>query len=336
MSSEISIQQGVAASTATAVVEASQKVSKCPAGLARKGMLVAALACGILAAVPPLRIAGMLAARSVAILSNLVNFGETYQQGWLSRILNVARVGLVTLGLVAIVTATPVFLVASLGGDIGLQVIEMGRAIEQGNGLKFAIHFCVMLLDILALAAITTGSWQLMLAAACFGTLAMLTLMGIALNKGMGFEAVCYLGLAALGLVSAVNIGTSVHQLQPSADKQTRHYIVKYWDPHKEYRPPFAWFGSNWKGDWVTYDTTTPPPGAHIDSTYVTHDYSGTFTNSHDYSVTVNGTEVAPGASLAWSSHNSLPEEIPSGAALALTDFGYPTVLGETATSSDL
>jgi len=255
----------------------------------------------------------MLVARSVALLTNLTNFGsKCVTESWFGRIVDIFRIGLVVLGLVAIATATPLFLAVSLAGDMAIQVVEIGRALREGNGLKALIHFSILLIDTLALSAILVGSWKLMIAAASFSTLTMLIVSGIALSKGEKLETVCYLGLAALGLASAVNIGTSVKQLQLS--------------------------DARWKGNtsktygYVTYDPYCNEPHYHL---VTINTYYWRVTNDHDYGVVVNGHELAPGQTGEFSTINSLPTITPSGGALA-TVFSYPSVLAEVADQADL
>ncbi|MDE3046657.1 MAG: hypothetical protein KGJ02_08480 [Verrucomicrobiota bacterium] len=180
-------------------------------GAMRKGLLVAALACGILAMVPPLRMAGVLAARSISVLTRMVNFGQKYpHESAMGRLLSIAKVAFVALGLAAIAASLPLLLVGSLGGDAVVRVVEMVRAIREGNQMRTLIQSCVLVIDVLALSAILLGSWQLMVIAACACVITMLIISAIAYKKGYSFEAICYLGLAALGIASAVRMEESI------------------------------------------------------------------------------------------------------------------------------
>ena len=124
----------------------------------------------------------------------------------MGRVLAISKTVLVVLGLLAIATATPLLLVGSLAADAALRVVEIGRAIRDKNGMKALIQFCVLASDVFALAAILTGSWPLMVAAAGICVIAMLVIAGLAYKKGYSFEAVCFIALAALGITGMVRI----------------------------------------------------------------------------------------------------------------------------------
>jgi hypothetical protein len=202
--------------TCPAIVQATQPTDIMEK--AKKGLLVAALACGVLAAIPPLRLAGVLAGRLIFVLSSLLYLGENHsKENWTGRLVNISKVALITLGLIAIAIASPLFLIASLTGDIALQTFEIGRAIQGRNQTKFLLHLSILIIDTLALSSFLLGSLELLIAATCVASFAMIVSAGYAYKKGMRFEAICYFGLAVLGSATALKVGPSIVRLKPRA-----------------------------------------------------------------------------------------------------------------------
>lgn len=185
----------------------------------QKVLLVATVGCAALSLIPPFRLAGSLALRGIALLSSILNSEETWAKNdTLGSILNYFKVAVVTFGIVALVAASPMLMVASLAADIGFQAIQMARCIYKGEYSKALIHFGVIVIDSLALAGIVTGSWQLMVAAAAVSAVGMLILF--AESKG-SLEAFSYFALAIIGGVAAGTIGNTNILQEPDGQKTT-------------------------------------------------------------------------------------------------------------------
>lgn len=187
------------------------KIEKPELRWAQRGLLIATVACGILSVIPPLRLAGALALRSVAFLTSGVNVAESWQrEGVIGRIAQITKVALVAGGLVALAAGTPVLMVASLAADIAYQSFEFGRAICNKDPEQAFCRFGIIVIDALALSAIAVGSWKLMVAAASISAFFMLTIACIKFDPSKNLtadavlEAACCFAWMGLGVASAI------------------------------------------------------------------------------------------------------------------------------------
>lgn len=178
----------------------------------QRALLVITTACAILSLIPPLRLAGALALRGAALLVSGVNVIDSWKmESTLGRLSQIAKVGLVVLGIVGLAVASPALIVASIAADLGLQILEFGRAIYQRDATKALCHFAFILIDTFALAGLVAGSWELMVTALAVQGTAMLSL-GIAAfayaltNKESGsfIDSFCFITLAAVGYAGAI------------------------------------------------------------------------------------------------------------------------------------
>lgn len=167
-----------------------------------RGLLVLTAATAVLSLVPPFRVAGSIATRSVAIFSSLLDGSE----GFATR---AARVGGVVLGLTGLLAASPLLLMASVATDIGLQAIETAKAAIKHDAGKALTHLSLLAVDSLLLAGIIAGSWKLLLTASC---VSIAVLSGIFLkaavnteNFGDALEAACYAVLIGTSMASAIS-----------------------------------------------------------------------------------------------------------------------------------
>jgi hypothetical protein len=172
------------------------------------------VACGIIALVPPLRIAGALALRSVSLLSSLVACTEE-DQSFSACAMRSTRIGIVSLGIAALVLAAPLFLKISLVADAVLQGAEAVKAFQAGDSSKAILHLGIMLIDLLTVGAIVAGSWQLMVVAASVGIVLMIYMIFLSIyradecvsyEKRTYFDAWCYFALAVLGVAGACSV----------------------------------------------------------------------------------------------------------------------------------
>lgn len=180
----------------------------------QKGLLIATTACAILSLIPPLRLAGALALRGVALLASGVNVMDDWKrEGALGRLMKIAKVAVVILGLVALAAASPVLVIASLVVDLALQIFEFGKAIYERDVIRALSHLAFIVIDTLALAGIIAGSWELMVAAIAVQSAAMLAFAGLSflfayLNQDASqfIDTLCFIALAGTGIAGAVRI----------------------------------------------------------------------------------------------------------------------------------
>jgi len=176
----------------------------------QKGLLVLTTATAIISIIPPLKLVGSLATRSIALLSSSVNCIEApHAKDRISSALKCAKVAIVAIGLIGIAASQPLLIIASLAADVGVNALETIKAIKNKQGHQAAIKFTTSIIDSLVLAAIATGSWQLMLAASSVSAIAM---AGFAIKSFSSartntdvIEPLCYTILAGIGVASAIS-----------------------------------------------------------------------------------------------------------------------------------
>lgn len=218
----------------------------------RKILLIATLAFGILAMIPPFRLTGILAVRSIGILAGLARVRKSMtnkslgEKVWCT-LLNTARVGVLTLGLAAIITATPLFLIISLGIDIGVQILEIGTALAQKRMWAAFIHLAILIVDALFLAALVTNAPQAMIAAMCVGAFSMLVLAVYASHKNMPLESLCFIALAGLGIANAAVIGKTIETFGITS------FHHPLYTNHNDFPVAVYGNGMNYPGDPIDY-----------------------------------------------------------------------------------
>jgi hypothetical protein len=183
----------------------------------QKSLLVLTVACAALALIPPLRLASSLALRGIGLLSSVLNSKCHWEKSDLmSRVIGCFKIVLVSLGIVALATASPILLVASLVGDIGAQSIEMIKCLQNGECSKALMHFGVIVIDTLALTSIAIGSWQLMTTAAGVSVAVMIALgFGTWINAKEDSDTIDIVCYACLSIISIIAIGMTNYELKP-------------------------------------------------------------------------------------------------------------------------
>jgi len=107
----------------------------------QRGLLFAATACSIISIIPPCRLAGALALRTIALLScSLTTSSNWSSDDSVSKLSKITQTAGVALGLVALAAAFPALLTASLAVDLGVQVFEAGKCARQGNKEQALLH----------------------------------------------------------------------------------------------------------------------------------------------------------------------------------------------------
>lgn len=177
--------------------------------LVQKGCLVASVALTALSLIPPLRLAGSLALRSVALLSSTQDCKSRWDSpDTLSKVTSVARTAIVGIGLVGIAASLPILSVASLVADAGLHIIGIVKAVRDEDPDRFAMHLGGFMIDAFAAGGIAAGSWPLMVTACSISALVM---GGAAIRAGIredgsGVEVLSYIALSGLSIAAAISI----------------------------------------------------------------------------------------------------------------------------------
>lgn len=148
-----------------------------------KGLLLLTTALAILGAIPPLRLFASIALRATALLSSTTACVDNWKADTtFEKIMKVAKMTGVALGLAGMAAASPLVLIASLAADVGIQALEMVKAFYKGEDGKGCIHLGMLIVDVLALAGLIVGSWELMVAALAVSILAMIIIGSVAIN----------------------------------------------------------------------------------------------------------------------------------------------------------
>ena len=137
-------------------------------------MIIAGVAYTLMATpLPSTRLAGILALRTICLISTLGSAKEALSNN--NRVqgtLKCAKAATLVLGIVASAAASPILITAYFAADIGLNAIELGRALESGDKKKALTHLTAIVLDALILSAVATGSTKIMLVAVAVSAIA--------------------------------------------------------------------------------------------------------------------------------------------------------------------
>ena len=200
----------------------------------QKGLLALTSAAAVMSVIPPLRSAGSLAMRSIALCSSSLG---CIKKEVTACILSCAKVGVVSLGVAAIVAAKPVLFIASLVADIAVQSLEMIKAVYANYGFQIFANISAIVIDTLALSALTTGSWPLMVVASCVNAGVMTVFAFKAIDNDNGLESLCYSILAAVGYVgafSALQISKTRYTDSHFSIENESNEKVVFYDKHGE------------------------------------------------------------------------------------------------------
>ncbi len=204
-------------SSAPPIEENLEKKKYPHAGLHRL-FLVATAGLSIASVIPGARQVSSLALRSVAFFSSSAICADGWDQlDRIDRFLSVAKIGVVALGFVGVVLSKPVVFVAALASEVGLQVLEIGKALYERDLEKGLTHLGILAIDSFMLAGVVTGSWPLITTAAALSAAAMTGFFLKALAEGeknndpwRSFDGVCYAILGATSLVSSIQVSKRV------------------------------------------------------------------------------------------------------------------------------
>ena len=178
---------------------------------------VMTVACAILSLIPPLRFAGSICLRSVALLSSCNICVDSWESlnNW-DKASRCAKVALVALGLVGSVLSSPLLIVASLVVDTVLQIKDFAISLSNWD-FKAVIQFGMITINILVIAAIVLGSWPLIVAASAVSAAVILVSAGFFFvtasidtagggNIDTFFDLVCYSALMGVGMAGSISM----------------------------------------------------------------------------------------------------------------------------------
>lgn len=183
----------------------------------QRGLLILTVVTAILASIHPLRLVGSLVGRGIAIVSSCTNCVLHWNENkvlknksivyFTDNLLKIAKIGIVVAGALAVCTKSSLLLTASLISDVALQALEFLKAAHRGEVLRASIHLASLTVNVLTLVAVTTASWQWMVAATAVSCAAMIVIGSMTLayqrRDGEIIDAICYFALAILGFTNS-------------------------------------------------------------------------------------------------------------------------------------
>lgn len=186
----------------------------------QRGLLVLATCAAIIASIPPLRFAGSLIGRGIAVISSINNYTLRRNENRMpgikpiiyitDHVLKAAKVGAVVAGAIGVAFSAPVLITASLVADVALQTFEFLKTLIRGEEINAGIHFAMLIVNVVMLFAVTTASWPWIVTAAVTSSLAMFAMAFLTLGSmkrdDETVDIICYFTLAALGIFNAFMI----------------------------------------------------------------------------------------------------------------------------------
>lgn len=171
----------------------------------QRTLLVLSTIAAILCVIPPIRLAGSLTLRSLSCLSSLLTAKNSFEhEGRFSGVLKCVKIATAILGLVGLILSQPYLIVVGLAVDIALQLFECVRGAIQGNLVKVLFHLGFAILNGLILAALLSGLWPIVVAAAALSAAFMAVMAIHALCYGYTLECICQLILMGVGIGAAI------------------------------------------------------------------------------------------------------------------------------------
>ncbi len=195
-----------------------------------RSLLGISVVLSILAFLPSLRAPASLALRSVACLSSAVIAGEHACSGskfsYVQHMMNIGKIAAVVLGLAGLIVASPVVLLASLVVETALQAFLLVKSIAKlvsnwskgtqtitQDFTKVLVHIGLLSVSALVIAAIISGGWPLIIAAAVVNAFVMGFIFfkavidltskpDFSIEIGNVFEMVCYFALFVINISS--------------------------------------------------------------------------------------------------------------------------------------
>lgn len=201
--------------------------------LFQRGVLMASVGCAALSLTLPFKVSGALGLRTLAFVSSATSCkGHWSQDSLTTRLIKCAKLAAVTLGVVAVVVARPLLMVASLVADIGIQAIGAGRALLQRDWEKSLVNGGMLGVDVLVVSGLLTGSWALMATASAVSAL---VLAGAAIrtaiyakNRDDIFEVWCLASLSVISIMGALK-AAEIYKTVP----KTSHYSITNTHDHE-------------------------------------------------------------------------------------------------------
>lgn len=169
----------------------------------QKTFLAMTAVCSVLSCFRPLRVGTSIGMRSISLLSVGISKPASGKE---RRVLKMAKLANIALGIAAIAASKPLLMVASVAGDLALQIIEGLQALRKREFDKAFMHVGFIVIDSLTLAGIVLGSWKLMVGAAAVSVFAMAAMAAQANVNGHGDDGVSYLVMAMTNMIMAFTI----------------------------------------------------------------------------------------------------------------------------------
>jgi len=180
------------------------------------GLLIAAIACAIIALIPQTGFIGGIALRSVAVtmLGIQILHSMKNKEGKKVLLLHIFRLAAVALGLTGVALQMNYLVIGSIAAEILFQAVEAGRGAKEKDPFKALSHMSFIVIDSFVLIGMATGAWPFIVTAAAISSVVMFVLAGKVITMGVIrkdpiaiIDALCYIALGCLSIASAARAG---------------------------------------------------------------------------------------------------------------------------------
>lgn len=186
----------------------------------QKSLLFCTVGATIMSCIPQFRSAGILATRSISLLTATTSNFDRLKNGSLGdRVAAISKIATVSLGLAGIITSSPMLINASLVTDVAFQSFEALRAARRGNLSQKVIHVQAALVSLCTIVAIDISDNSLKILfltlASIINAVVMLKLFATAAHN-RDFTGICY---APLVILTGVGLGFTLWGIKGDISK---------------------------------------------------------------------------------------------------------------------
>ena len=144
----------------------------------------------------------------------------------MDRAFMVGKIALVALGIAGAVLLSPAIIVASIAADTALHIKGLISDLMNGKYADALMRLAMITINVLAIAAIVVGSWQLIVAACAISVALMFAMaikVGVAVftdkekDPNAWIDAFAYVALAGIGIGGCVTMAQIVHRIPEKA-----------------------------------------------------------------------------------------------------------------------
>ncbi len=179
--------------------------------LVQRVLLFAGLICSVVSMVPGGAIAASLASRGICLLASGIKGTQQWNDRDLwGKIALVTQVAGLVIGIAAIIALSPLLLIVAGAADAAFRMHEIYHEAKRGNLAGVAFNVAILAADVLLIAAVAKGSFELLIASSVISfvcIMAMLIKIGCCTSDREDLDHV---------YDNWVNVATSIHGIAES------------------------------------------------------------------------------------------------------------------------